>query len=102
MSTMLKVQDQYKLFPLGQIVFTCGVNSQVADDIFFTKFVLRSLRRHATGDWGDLCEEDKKENEFSLNKNLRIFSAYEKGEVKIWIITEADRSATTILFPDEY
>ena len=89
-------------FKLGQLMFTRGVNDLVAKDEEFAKFVLESLKRHAVGDWGDLDEEDKKENEFALDKYLRIFSAYETGPKKIWIITEADRSATTILFPSEY
>jgi len=90
-------------FSLGRLLMTRGVNNRVADDSGFAGFVLASLRRHARCDWGDLCQEDKKENEFSLDKHLRLFSAYEKeGLPKIWIITEADRSATTALFPDEY
>lgn len=90
-------------FKAGRLLFTRGVNDLVADNTDFSKFVLASLNRHLAGDWGDLCKEDKAENEFSLDKNLRLFSAYENGELpKIWIITEADRSATTILFPDEY
>lgn len=61
------------------------------------------LLRHQTGDWGDLEEEDKAENDFSLGRALRLFSAYHlKDGTKIWIITEADRSATTILLPSEY
>jgi len=89
-------------FKLGQIVMTRGVNDLVAEDEGFAKFVWDSLKRHAMGDWGDLDEEDKKENEFSLDKHLRILSAYKKDKWKIWIITEADRRATTILFPSEY
>ena len=90
-------------FPLGQLVMTRGVNDRVAQDARFAKFCLQSLKRHAHGDWGDLCEEDKRENEYSLDKYLRLFSAYEQeGLLKIWIITEADRSVTTTLFPDEY
>ena len=91
-------------FPMGKLLMTRGVNDRVADDTEFSKFVLESLRRHARGDWGDLCQEDKGENEYALRQgNLRIFSAYESnGLPKIWIITEADRSATTILFPEEY
>ena len=54
------------------------------------------------GDWGDLDEDDKKENEFSVLRHLRILSAYKIGNEKLWIITEADRSITTILLPDEY
>jgi hypothetical protein len=61
------------------------------------------LYRHQCGDWSKMCEEDRRENEFSVDKRLRIFSAYHttKGE-KIWVITEADRSVTTILLPSEY
>ena len=89
--------------PLGQLVITRGVNDRVADDTQFAKFVIESLGRHAKGDWGDLCQEDKKENDFSLREGFRLLSAYEReGLPKIWIITEADRSATTVLFPDEY
>jgi len=91
-------------FPLGTMVMTSGVNDMVAEDSKFAAFVTKSLARHATGDWGDMSLEDKRENDFSLTAgNLRIFSAYEIPDLpKIWIITEADRSATTILFPDEY
>jgi hypothetical protein len=89
-------------FSLGRIVWTKNINSLVAIDASFSKFVLRSLRSHANSDWGDLSDEDKKENDFSLNKQLRLFSSYSQNEYKIWIITEADRSATTVLFPSEY
>jgi len=90
-------------FTLGQLVMTRGVNDRVADNTQFAKFVTESLGRHAKGDWGDLGQEDKKENDFSLKKGFRLLSAYERNDLpKIWIITEADRSATTVLFPDEY
>lgn len=90
-------------FKLGRLVFTRGVNDRVADDSKFSKFALDSLRRHIRGDWGDMCQEDKQENDYSLDKRLRIFSAYQSDTLpKIWIITEADRSATTVLFPEEY
>jgi len=90
-------------FNLGQLVMTRGVNDKVADDEKFAKFITESLKRHATCDWGDLCDEDKQENELSLKAGLRLFSAYEKeGMPKIWIITEANRASTTILFPEEY
>ena len=61
------------------------------------------LLRHVTGDWGDLDDEDKKENELSVKEGFRILSAYslETG-VKVWVITEWDRSVTTILLPEEY
>jgi hypothetical protein len=81
---------------------TRGINDRVADDEKFAKFVYDSLKRHANDDWGDLCKEDKQENELSLNQGFRILSAYQHERYKIWIITEADRSVTTILFPEEY
>jgi hypothetical protein len=90
-------------FKLGQVVSTRGVNDLIAEDQKFAKFVLDSLSRHANGDWGDMCQEDKAENERALVDGNRIFSAYKSDDLpKIWIITEWDRSATTILFPDEY
>jgi len=90
-------------FPLGQLVMTRGVNGLVADDEAFAKFVTKSLSRHVKGDWGELSDEDREENDLSIKEGFRILSAYESGELpKIWIITERDRSVTTILFPDEY
>ena len=91
-------------FQLGQLVWTRGVADRIADDSEFSKFATQSLKRHAKGDWGDMCQEDKNENNLAVKAgNLRLLSAYERnGLPKIWIITEADRSATTILFPDEY
>jgi len=89
-------------FPLGRIVWTRGVNDLVADNVVFAKFVMDSLKRHAMGDWGNLCELDKKENDFSVDRELRLLSSYQHGDWKIWVITESDRSVTTILFPDEY
>jgi len=90
-------------FKLGQLVWTQGINELIARDTKFAKFVMGSIGRHAFGDWGDLCEEDKRENEYSLGKYLRLLSSYKSDDgMKIWIITEADRSVTTILLPDEY
>ena len=88
---------------MGRLVMTRGVNDLVAADEAFAKFVMSSLTRHRCGDWGNLTDEDKQENELSLKEGYRLLSAYEsEGLPKIWIITEADRSATTILFPNEY
>jgi len=89
-------------FPLSQTVMTRGVADKVAVDTRFAEFTLQGLKRHAKGDWGDLCPEDKKANEEALKIGERLFSAYETSEWKIWIITEWDRSVTTILFPEEY
>jgi len=61
------------------------------------------LTRHLSGDWGDLGDEDKAENEYSLRHGQRLLSAYHLSDgTKIWIITEWDRSATTVLLPEEY
>jgi len=88
---------------MGRLLMTRGVNDLVAEDEAFAKFVMSSLTRHQRGDWGNLTDEDKQENELSLKDGYRLLSAYESESLpKIWIITEADRSATTILFPDEY
>jgi len=89
-------------FPLGRIVWTRGVNDLVAVDASFAKFVINSLKRHTKGDWGEMSEDDKLENNFSVGKELRLLSSYQHDGTKIWIITEADRSVTTILFPKEY
>lgn len=85
-------------FPVGQVVATPGVLAQVS---LFE--IQTALNRHAHGDWGDMPEEDQKTNERALKNGERLFSAYHSAaEVKFWIITEWDRSATTILLPEEY
>lgn len=90
-------------FQTGQLVMTCGIADRVAEDEDFARLVDQSLKRHIQGDWGDLKQEDKKENELSLKEGFRLLSAYKHESLpKIWIITEADRSATTVLFPEEY
>lgn len=97
---MAKVQGK---FPAGRLVVTAGVNDQIADDLNFSEFVLRSLRRHLSGDWGTLDAQDKATNDQALQTGERLLSAYEEAPMpKIWIITEADRSVTTVLFPSEY
>ena len=60
------------------------------------------LARHASGDWGELDARDRRENERSLKHGWRLLSSYPVGDERIWIITEADRSVTTILLPEEY
>ncbi len=88
---------------LGRLVWTRGVNEKMTEVAKFAEFVLDCLKRHAAGDWGDLGEEDKKANDAALKDGSRLLSAYEKpGLPKIWIITEWDRSVTTVLFPEEY
>ena len=66
----------------------------------------RRISSYATfiGDWGDLCDEDRNENRLSLEQGFRLLSSYRTcaGDTKVWVITEADRSVTTILLPEEY
>ncbi len=88
------------LFSMGQIVTTPGALEAMqkaghTPDEF--------LRRHVSGDWGDICEEDQQENQYALEDGLRLLSAYKLSDgTKIWIITEWNRSVTTILLPEEY
>lgn len=87
-------------FPLGRLLATPGALKALVDA---EEDPATYICRHASGDWGELCEEDKQENELSLREGFRILSAYKLHTgVKIWIITEADRSATTILLPEDY
>lgn len=94
------MMNQEPLFPLGQVVATPGALEALEEA---SQTVFEFLQRHQTGDWGTVPEEDKVENDFSVTRYLRILSAYELNTgVKIWLITEADRSVTTFLLPAEY
>jgi len=86
------------LFEPGQLFITSNAQSQLTN-----LDVLRGLRRHLNGDWGELCEDDKAENELSLKEQFRLLSAYRsESGTKFWIITEGDRSLTTVLLPEDY
>ncbi len=87
-------------FPLGQTYITPGAEEAL---MIAGQTGIEFLRRHMSCDFGDVTDEDWQENELSLREGFRLLSAYRtaKGQ-KLWIITEADRSATTILLPDEY
>lgn len=91
-----------RYFKMGKVVATVGINNQIAENSRFSKDVLKAIKRHRNLDWGEMDAEDKQQNDNAVKENLRIFSAYNTCRGRIWIITEADRSATTILFPDEY
>jgi hypothetical protein len=87
-------------FPLGQLVATPGALAAFAES---GHSPLEFVRRHQEGDWGEVPEEDRQENEFSVAQGFRLLSAYTlRTGIRIWIITEPDRSATTILLPEEY
>jgi len=94
-------------FPLGQMVMTATVANIIADDAGFSAFSAACMKRHMTGDWGEMSPEDIDSNNRALVEGSRLFSSYKMPKAigrddKLWIITEADRSATTILFPSEY
>lgn len=90
-------------FVTGKLTWTRGINNTVADDIVFAKEVLSCIRRYKMQDWGDMCEEDKKMNNDAVKyHNDRILASYNTSKGKIYIITECDRSYTTILFANEY
>ncbi len=82
-------------FPYGKIVGTPGAIDLAVDLVPY-------FHRHVTGDWGDLCDEDKAMNDEAVELGNRILSAYDTPNGKLWIITEADRSVTTFLLPSEY
>ena len=86
------------LFSLGMVVITRKAEAQL-----LPLDVMDALNRHAQGDWGDLEEEDRLSNERALVKDNRLLSAYHAANGdKFWIITEWDRSVTTILMPEDY
>ncbi len=85
-------------FEVGQLGITPGAQEQIP-----MKEVESALHRHTTGDWGNVCDEDRAQNEWALTNEARLMSVYESGAGEpFWIITEADRSSTTILLPSEY
>jgi hypothetical protein len=85
-------------FPLGRILATPGVLACVPQEE-----LLAAIARHANGDWGDVDEDDRNSNDAALRDGARLLSAYRtQAGVKFWIITEADRSTTTVLLPEEY
>jgi hypothetical protein len=86
------------LFELGHLVATRGVIDEIPSSAMMT-----AVERYAKGDWGDVCEDDRLANEEALKEGCRLFSVYLSSEgKKFWIITEWDRSVTTILLPEEY
>ena len=85
-------------FHFGQVYMTAGARDSVEQGK-----MLELLDRHIVGDWGDMCEEDKVANDQALQHGGRLFSSYDLSDnLKVYIITEADRSITTILLPPEY
>jgi hypothetical protein len=85
--------------PLGRVVATPGALKLLMES---RAHPYDLLARHAAGDWGDLCAFDRRQNEIALREGLRVLSSYDVPAGRVWIITEADRSVTTILLPEEY
>lgn len=85
-------------FPLGRTVATQGVNEEISQEE-----IQLALTRHVLGDWGNLCDEDKQLNEDALVNDTRLVSKYQTSDgVDFLVITEWDRSMTTVLLPSEY
>ena len=98
MSTLPNPRDNNAKFPMGLLVATPGVLAQIPQPE-----IQRALARHLSGDWGEVCPDDAQANEQSLIDGTRILSAYHSTSgTKFWVITEADRSSTCVLLPDEY
>jgi hypothetical protein len=88
------------LFDLGQLVATPGALAALEKS---GQSPMEFLSRHVTGDWGEIPEEDRKENQFSLEKGFRLMSSYRTtANDVVWVITESSRSHTTLLLPQEY
>ena len=86
------------MLELGQVVATQGVLREIPSSSIYT-----ALRRHSQGDWGEVCEDDWQLNDYALACGERIISSYRSPDGrKFWIITEWDRSCTTVLLPEEY
>jgi hypothetical protein len=85
--------------PLGRVLATPGALKLLVEA---GGHPFELLARHATGDWGELCAFDRRQNEVALRDGYRVLSCYPVGEGRIWIITEADRTVTTVLLPEEY
>jgi hypothetical protein len=84
-------------FPLGQIVITATAQATLDPED-----VRQGLSRHARGDWGEVCLEDTRSNADAIKHGHRLMSVYGHAERRFWIITEADRSVTTVLLPEDY
>jgi hypothetical protein len=85
-------------FRLGQLVSTQNVMSQLTQED-----ILMTIRRHQAGDWGDVTENSQQANERALIEHTRLLAVYHAASgIKFWLITEADRSVTTVLLPEDY
>ena len=93
-----RVDEPKAKFPLGQTVATPNALNRIPNEE-----ILSAMSRHVQGDWGTLDAEDREANEHALQTGGRLFSQYHSIQnIKFWIITEADRSVTTVLLPEDY
>ena len=91
-------KDGVRRVPLGATYMTANAQRTLPP-----LSVIAAIYRHARGDWGEVCEEDRQSNEEALARGMRLLSVYRTPDgVKFWIITEADRSVTTVLLPEDY
>jgi len=90
------------MIQLGKLVMTSGVSHWAGYDPARMEAIIGSVKRHESGDWGDVDKEDYQANNQAVEDGTRILSAYTLFGKKIWVITEWDRSVTTVLFPSEY
>lgn len=91
-----------KKFNLGNVVMTRGVAAEINENSNYKSEITNCLIRHHKGDWGDVSKEDALMNDTAVEIGEQILSSYMTSKDRIWIITEYDRSVTTILFPSEY
>lgn len=89
-------------FGLGYITVTLKIAADMDEYSTFKEEIFQCVSMHSSGDWGIVCDEDKQINDDAVRNGGRILSAYETSRGKIWIITESDRTVTTVLFPHEY
>ena len=97
------MRNKTKLFPLGRTLMTNGVKEMLNEKTLVPKYYTDYLlTRHRSGDWGEVDAEDGTSNDDSVKNGNRLLSVYSISGEKVWIITEADRSTTTMLLPSEY
>jgi len=100
---MNDTDDKTKKRPARAVRLGATMLTPRAQEALTNEDVLSALSRHSRGDWGDVCDADREENELSLREGFRLLSAYRSANgTKFWVITEADRSLTTVLLPEEY
>lgn len=101
---MMTETESEILFPLGRITATPGALALMRAN--YTEYaevaLLQFLNYHQSGDWGAVDADDARLNDLAVRDGARVLSAYTVGDGKVWVITEADRSSTTVLLPEDY